>query len=290
MKIFQEIAEIEKRGESAAYCVIVSTTGSIPRRTGSKMIVYADGRTSGSVGGGEKENYVIAQALKALKEGVPGMVKYPNSETQDGVADESYGQMEVYIEPITPQAMVLVIGLGHVGKAVAKFAKFLGYRVVASDDRQGYATPEQVPEADCHHTGEISQILENVEIHSHTYILLTTRNVDVDVQILPTILETSPAYIGVIGSKRRWESAYQKLLDMGIEENKLKRIVSPMGLDLGAETPEEIALSILSEIVMLRNGGKGGRMVDSRKYKGRGDEWTGIEQWHTPILNILNMI
>ena len=143
----------------------------------------------------------------------------------------------------------------------------MGYRVVVSDDREGYATPEQIPEADLYHTGEISRLLKDIEIHPHTYVLLTTRNIDVDMEVIPDILETSPAYIGVIGSKRRWENAHERLLEMGIEEKRLRGIVSPMGLDLGAETPEEIALSILAEIVMLKNGGKGGRMVDLKKPK-----------------------
>lgn len=272
VKIFQEIAAIEKRGESAAYCVIISTAGSTPRHAGSKMIVYADGRTSGSVGGGEKESYVIDQALDAIKIGTPRVVKYPNSELQDREGEAFIGRLEVYVEPITPQAMVLVIGLGHVGKVVAKLAKFMGYRVVVSDDREGYATPEHIPEADFYHTGEISQLLKDVEIHPHTYVLLTTRSVNVDMEILPTIFATSPAYIGVIGSKRRWDIAHQKLVEMGIEEKTLKKIVSPMGLDLGAETPEEIALSILAEIVMLRKGGKGGRMANLKKYKRKGNE------------------
>ncbi|MGD8458469.1 MAG: XdhC/CoxI family protein [Anaerolineales bacterium] len=267
MKIFQEIAAIEKRGEMAAYCVIVSTTGSTPRRVGSKMIVYADGRSSGSIGGGEKEKYIVTQALEAIREGIPRLVRYPNSETQDVSLVETYGQVEVYVEPIIPQAMVLVIGIGHIGKAVAKIAKYLGYRVVVCDDREGYATKEQIPEADFYHTGEISQLLKEIDIHNHTYILLTTRNVDVDMEILPTILQTSPAYIGVIGSKHRWEITQQKLLDMGVEKRSLKRIISPIGLDLGAEIPEEIALSIMAEIVMLKNGGKGGRMVELRNYK-----------------------
>jgi xanthine dehydrogenase accessory factor len=166
--------------------------------------------------------------------------------------------------------MIVVIGLGHVGRAVAKFAKFLGYRVVVSDDREGYATPEQVPEADAHYTGEISQLLEEIEVQPHTSILLTTRNVEVDMKIFPLILETPAAYIGVIGSKRRWEITHLKLLEIGVSEQSLKRVVSPMGLDLGGETPGEIALSILAEVVMLKKGGKGGRMVELEKYNRKG--------------------
>jgi xanthine dehydrogenase accessory factor len=267
MEIFQEIAEIAKRGEVAAWCVIISTTGSTPRKANAKMIVYADGRTSGSIGGGEKESYVISQALEAVKDGMPRVVTYPIPKSQDAKRDEFSGRLEVYVEPIVPQAMIVVIGLGHVGRAVAKFAKFLGYRVVVSDDREGYATSEEIPEADVHYTGEFSQLFEEIDVYPHTGIILTTRNVEVDMEIFPAILETPATYIGVIGSKRRWEITQQKLLEIGITEDSLMRVVSPMGLDLGGETPEEIALSILAEVVMLKKGGKGGRMVELEKYK-----------------------
>jgi xanthine dehydrogenase accessory factor len=260
MLSYREIAALEERGEVAVLCVIVSATGSTPRGAGSKMVVYADGRTSGSIGGGEMESYIISEALKVIKESKPRMVKYPKPGSSQG--EVSGRQLEVYLEPIYPQATILVVGLGHVGNAVAPLAKFLGFRVVVSDDREGFASPERVPDADIHHTGVLSKLLEEFEVHSHTYVVMTTRNVDVDLKVLPALLETPAAYIGVIGSKKRWETTSKHLLEAGIAEEKINRVVSPMGLSINAETPEEVALSIMAEIVMLRMGGNGGRMVD----------------------------
>jgi xanthine dehydrogenase accessory factor len=260
MVSYREIAAIQERGEAVALCVIVSVIGSTPRQVGTKMIVFLDGRISGTIGGGELESYVISEALETIEEGEPRLVKYPKSKPSKG--DASGRQVEVYVEPILPQAAILVLGLGHVGKAVARLAKFLGFHVVVSDDREGFACPEQVPHADVYHPGPIPKLLEVFEIHSQTYVVMTTRNVEVDVAALPSLLETPAAYIGVIGSKRRWETTRQQLLEAGITEKALSRVISPIGIKIKAETPEEIALSIMAEIVMRHRGGEVGEALD----------------------------
>ncbi len=253
MKLFQEILEILQFGKSAALCVIVSAKGSTPRQVGTKMLVYLDGRTSGTIGGGEMESCVISEALEAIKVGEPRLVKYP--QVKQLKEDEPDRQVEVYVEPILPEATVLVIGLGHVGKAVAQLAKILGFQVVVADDREGFATAEYVPHADIYHTDSLPQLLKGFEIHSQTYVVMTTRNVEVDVAALPSLLETPAAYIGVIGSKQRWETTCKQLLEAGLTEEALRRVVSPIGLDIMAETPEEIALSIMAEIILRYRGG-----------------------------------
>ena len=227
------------------------------------MLVYGDGRTLGTIGGGEMESRVIKEALEAIKEGKPRLVKYKMSDPDKGDPGVCGGQLEVYVEPILSQATVVVVGCGHVGKAVAHLAKWLGFRVVVSDDRDGFATPEQIPDADVHHTGLFADLPEEIVIHENTYIVATTRNVNLDVEGLPNILETRAAYIGVIGSRRRWETTRKRLIKNGFPKKNVDRVVSPMGLELNAETPEEIALSIMAEIIMLKQGGDGGRMGGS---------------------------
>jgi xanthine dehydrogenase accessory factor len=253
MASYREIAAIQERGEVAALCVIVSVKGSTPRQAGTKMIVYRNGRTSGSIGGGELESFVVTEALETIEMGEPRLVKYPKTKQEGG--DLSSRQVEVYVEPILPQATMVVFGLGHVGKAVTQLAKFLGFQVVVIDDREGFACPEKVPHADVYHTGPLSQLIETLEIRSQTYVVLTTRNVEVDVALLPGLLESPAGYIGVIGSKQRWETTRQQLLDTGIKEKDLNRVVSTIGIMIKAETPEAIALSIMAEIVMRHRGG-----------------------------------
>ena len=260
MTLYQSLAELEKKNEPGALCTIVSSQGSTPRHVGSKMLVYPDGRIEGSVGGGEMESRVIEEALKAIAEGEIRMLKYSMAEPQRGDPGVCGGQVEIFVEPIHPRPVLVVIGGGHVGRAVAHLASWLGFRVAVSDDRPEFCTPESVPDADEYFPVPMENLTEHLKITPWTYLVLTTRGVPVDVKGLPALLETPAAYIGVIGSRRRWATAYSELREAGIPEEQLARVHSPMGLELNAETPEEIAVSILAEIIMHHRGGHGMEM------------------------------
>lgn len=255
--LYQELARIERQGESAALCTIVQSHGSTPRHTGSKMLVYTGGRFTGTVGGGEIESRVIAEALAAMKDGRPRSLSYNMVDPKAGDPGVCGGTVEVYIEPVVPQATILIVGGGHVGRAVAHLARWLNFRVAVSDDRVEFCTPEANPDAHEFFPVPMQDLPAQAGINAQTYVILTTRGVAVDIAGLPALLETPAAYIGIIGSKRRWLTTRRALEEAGIPEEKLNRIVSPMGLELNAETPEEIAVSILAEILMLRNGGSG---------------------------------
>lgn len=250
MSIYAEIASVQAAGQSACLCTVVYTQGSTPRRAGSKMLVFPDGRISGTIGGGRMENLVIAEALAALEDGAPRRLTYSLTDPKRGDPGVCGGQMEVYVEPIVPEPSVVVYGLGHVGKAVAHLAGWLGLRVIVADDRDKFATIESAPAAAEHRVVAPGELANALNINNRTFLVLTTRNVEVDLQALPPLLDSPAAYIGVIGSRRRWETARQQLLALGVAEEKLARVVSPMGLELHAETPEEIAVSILAEIIL----------------------------------------
>jgi xanthine dehydrogenase accessory factor len=153
--------------------------------------------------------------------------------------------------------MVVVIGAGHVGKAVVHLAKWLGFRVAVSDDRPEFCTPEATPGGDAYYPVPMGELPSHLKINRRTYIVITSRGANVDVQGLPGLLEADPAYIGVIGSKRRWLTTAKGLKQRGVPEDKIARVHSPMGLELNAETPEEIAVSIMAEILMLKDKGTG---------------------------------
>jgi xanthine dehydrogenase accessory factor len=257
MSIYQIVARLEAENKAGALCTVISSQGSTPRHAGSKMLVYPDGSFEGSVGGGELESRVIAEALKSIMDGQPRRVEYQMSEPERGDPGVCGGQVEVYIEPLQPKATLVVIGAGHVGKAVAHLAKWLGFRVVVSDDRPEFSTPDALPDADEVYSGSMAELPQHLEITPWTYLVLTTRGVDVDVEGLPVLLDSDAAYIGIIGSQRRWQTTRNKLLEIGYPAEKLDRVRSPIGLELHAETPEEIAVSILAEIIMLRQGGDG---------------------------------
>jgi xanthine dehydrogenase accessory factor len=172
------------------------------------------------------------------------------------------GTVEVFVEPINPEPTLLIIGAGHVGKALAQLADFLGFRVLVSDDRPELCNPENIPHGDAFYPVPISELPKHLTINPHAYICLTTRNAQIDINGLPALLDSPAAYLGVIGSRRRWAEARKNMEDAGVPAVKLDRVRSPMGLELNAETPEEIALSIMSEIVMLRRGGDGTKMSE----------------------------
>ncbi len=260
MNIYSRLAELQARGESAALCTVTKTSGSVPRRAGSKMLVFPDGRMEGTIGGGELEARVLAEALASLKDGQPRVVEYSLVDRERGDPGICGGTVEVYVEAIQPQPMLLIIGAGHVGRALARLADFLGYRVLVSDDRPEMATAAAVPQAAAFYPVPIAELPRKLSINSQTYIVLTTRNAELDIKGLPALLDSPAAYIGVIGSRRRWAEARKKMEAAGVDKTKLDKVTSPMGLELNAETPEEIALSIMSEIVMLRRGGNGQKM------------------------------
>ena len=258
--IFRALAELEEKGDGAVLCTIVSSQGSTPRHTGSKLLLYSDGHFIGTVGGGEIESRVIQEAKQAYHEEKPRVLSYKMVNPQEGDPGVCGGTVEVYIEPILPRPSILIVGGGHVGKAVAHLAHWLDFRVIVSDDRPEFCTPEQNPDGDIFLPISMNDIPQQMEITPNTYIVLTTRGMAIDVQGIPAIMDTKAAYIGVIGSKRRWLATQKELLNLGITEASLDRIHSPMGLELNAETPEEIAVSVMAEIIMLKRGGNGKSM------------------------------
>jgi xanthine dehydrogenase accessory factor len=258
--ILEAVADLEKNNTAGALCTIVRTRGATPRREGCKMLVYADGQILGTVGGGEVENRVKTEALDSLRDGRTRLLEYSMIDPSKGDVGVCGGTVEVYVEPILPRPSVIVIGGGHVGKAVVQLAHWLGFLVGVSDDRIELCTPDTHPDADFFYPCTLSQLPTMMNITPQVSLVLTTRGSDVDIEGLPALLQTDAGYIGVIGSRRRWSFTKQALLNAGMSEDALCRVHSPMGLELNAETPEEIALSILSEIVMLRYRGTGKSM------------------------------
>lgn len=258
--IISALAALEANGEAGALCTIIETRGSTPRHQGSKMLVYADGSFVGTVGGGEVENLVRREAMQSLQDGKTRVLRYNMVDPQKGDPGICGGTLEVFVEPYLPQPLLVVIGGGHVGKAVAHLGRWLGFTVAVSDDRAEFCTPESNPDADQFYPVSMAELPEHLKITPFTYLVLTTRGSAVDVAGMPALLATPAAYIGVIGSKRRWLATRKALAEAGVPEEALQRVRSPMGLELNAETPEEIAVSILAEILMLRNAGSGKSM------------------------------
>ena len=260
MTVYQTVARLEAEGDEGALCTIVETNGSVPRHPGSKMVVFPDGRFEGTIGGGELESRVITEAIEAIREGKPRLLQYSMVDPVRGDPGVCGGQLEVFIEPVKSQPLLIVVGGGHVGKAVVSLAKWLGFRVALSDDREDFCTPAVAPEADEYYLVSMKDLPGVVKINRNTFIVLTTRGSGVDVEGLPALLSTPARYIGIIGSKRRWLVTAKALAENGISQEEINRVHSPIGIEIQAETPEEIAVSIMAEVLMVRHGGSGDPM------------------------------
>ncbi len=261
MENVHELAgKILRQHQSAALCTVVRSEGSTPRHMGSKMLVMPDGSFVGTVGGGDLEHRVLAEARRSLSDRKPRLLRYSLADPERGDPGVCGGQVEVFVEPLLPPSTLVVVGAGHVGKAVAHLAKWLQFRVVISDDREEFCNKDAVPDADDFIVCAMKDLPDRLEFDRSTYVALTTRGSSVDVPGLPALLRSPAAYIGVIGSKRRWATTRKELVTAGVTEEQLGRVRSPMGLELRAETPEEIAVSILAEILMVRDVGSGASM------------------------------
>jgi xanthine dehydrogenase accessory factor len=248
----QALIEALQNNKPAAVATVVKTRGASPRDAGAKMLVYPDGAIVGTVGGGEMEMRVIAAAKDALHDGTPRYLDMTLSNEARGDPLICGGEMEIFVEPIALAPTLLLVGAGHVGAAVAQQAKLLGFRVVVLDDRAEFVTPESFPHADERIAGDVVAKIREMEITPQTYIVLVTRAHTLDAALLGAIVEKDAAYIGMLGSKRRVLTVVDMLKQKGVSETALARVYAPIGIEIHAETPQEIAVSIMAEIIKVK--------------------------------------
>jgi len=247
--ILAELTAAADGGRPVVLATIVGTERSVPRHAGAKMVVRADGTTIGTIGGGEVEALVRDEALAVLKDRSPRLRSFTLNDPEQGDPGICGGTMTVYLEPYMTPRTVYVIGAGHVGRSVVDLADWLGYRTVVVDDRADLVTEEAMPNAGVRFTGSVKDALAEHPADETTAVVVVTRSHELDAQILPILLETSAPYIGVMGSKRRWATTREVLVESGTSAEALGRVHVPIGLSIGAETVEEIAVSIMSEII-----------------------------------------
>lgn len=259
--IYEAVLAAQSQGESAALATVVKVTGSVPRHEGSKMLIRSDKSFVGTVGGGKMESLVIDEAVRSLQDGQCRLNLYELNDIAAGDPGICGGTLQVFIEPVGVIPQLIVIGCGHVGKALAELAKWSGYRVIACDDREDFCNPSYLPNMDGYVVCPPAEVSQHVTINRMTYVAALTRGLPVDMHLIPALLGTDAAYIGLIGSRRRWSLTMKALQEEhGFTRESFLRIHAPIGLELEAETPQEIALSILAEITMLRRGGSGNSM------------------------------
>jgi len=254
-EVFAAVNDALERGEPAALVTIVSTTGSTPQRIGAKMLVYADGRTVGTIGGGCYENDAFGKARDAIQTRKPQLVHY---ELDDDFAQETGlvcgGQMDVYIEPIEPNAELYVIGAGHVGFHLARIAHDVGFRVHVVDDREKFANAERFPFAVEIAVDDVPAWIARANLPPHAYAVVVTRGHTNDLEALRALAPRDLRYLGLIGSRAKVARIYDALVEGGMTAERLQRVHAPIGLVIGAVTPQEIAVSILAELIAVKHG------------------------------------
>ncbi len=248
MKVFTAAAHAISAGLPAAIATVVGVDGSAPRHVGSRMLIYEDGEIVGTIGGGAFEQRVIEVAVQAIQQSRP--VRYEVHLTRDlGMC--CGGAMEVFIEPLTPQPHFVIFGAGHVAKPTAALAKELGFQVTIIDAREDWANVERF--GDCEIiVRDPRRVVEERTFHEDTYFLIVTHDHALDQWLLEALITRNWSWLGLIGSQAKVTKFFLRLRAAGVDEKLFSKVSAPVGLDLGAETPEEIAVSIHAELIRVR--------------------------------------
>ena len=265
-KILKAVSSAVERGIETAVVTVLEVKGSSPGKEGAMMAVFSDGSILGTVGGGALEYEFIQEALKAIKENKSCEKSFELTE-KGSLHMKCGGFVRAYIKVFAKREKLLIMGGGHLGAELYTLGKFLNKYVVIFDDREEFANKERFPEADEIILGKMKETVKNYSIDENSYIIIVTRGHENDKECLKAILDkkVSPKYIGMVGSRGKVLSTYKELLDEGYSKEELKKIYSPIGLDISSSEPKEIALGIMAEITAVKNQKTGEHMRDVRK-------------------------
>lgn len=248
--LYEEIVELLSMGTRAALATVIARKGATPRKDSAKMIVYEDGRQSGTIGGGSMEAEVCREARSLMETGKPRLMEFDLSNIDpEESALVCGGSMEVYVEPLLPDPTLFIFGAGHVSRAVAAAVRPIGFRTAIIDDRPKYANSERFPDADAIYADSWEEALKKLNINSFSYIFIATREHQFDLICLRFAVQSSACYIGMLGSRKKAKNLFEQLEKEGIDPSEFRRVYVPAGMDIGSETPEEIAVSIAAELI-----------------------------------------
>ena len=255
LEIYQELVKIISKGEPAVLATIITSRGSAPRKAGAKMLIRADGSFIGTIGGGGTEFKIRQKVAEVMKSGEPQTVQFDLSGKDEALVMICGGQMEVFLEPIMVPETLFLFGAGHMSQSTAAMAKKLGFRVVVVDPRPEYTNSERFPDADSLVVEEYESAFARLNVDENSYLVIYTTGYLVDEKCLKFAVGTKAKFIGMIGSKKKVKEVKEHLLQKGVTAERFDRIYAPIGLEIGAETPEEIAISILAEIIKIKRTG-----------------------------------
>jgi len=254
-EVLKAALEAEESDVAAALVTVISTEGSTPQKAGAKMVVYADGRIVGTIGGGCLEAEMTWRARQAIENRKPQLTCYdltPDQAGEDGLV--CGGRMQVFIEPLEGAPTLCLFGAGHVAQPLARMAKAAGFRVEVADDRVKFANATRFPEADLIVVESFSEAARRMSLGRNTYAVVVTRGHKGDTEALEACLGKGLRFVGLLGSKPKMIHIFTELEERGVSLGELSKVHSPLGLSIGAVSPEEIAVSILAEMIAVRRG------------------------------------
>jgi xanthine dehydrogenase accessory factor len=253
MDLYDEIVRLRKLGQKCAVATIVQVNGSIPSFESAKILVREDGSFMGTVGGGCVEAEVWNAAREVIETEKPRHLSF--SLGQDAAYDEGLicgGQLNIFVEPVIPQPRAFIFGGGHVSKGISKIATLAGFSTSIIDNREAFANAERFPEAEATYAAEYEDVFPKLPVNSTSYIIIVTRGHRDDMRVLRWAVNTPAKYIAMIGSKRKTIAVVHELEKEGIPREAFDKVFAPMGLEIGAEMPEEIAISVVAEMIAVR--------------------------------------
>jgi xanthine dehydrogenase accessory factor len=253
MDVYEELVRLRRQGQKCALATIVEVRGSIPSYQTAKLLVREDGSIVGTIGGGCVEAEVWNAAREVMDSGQPKRLSFNLG--QDAAYDNGLicgGQLDVLIEPVAPQPRACIFGAGHISKSLAQLASLLGFATAVVDDREAFANRERFPDAGEVIAAEYEEAFSRLEVNENSYLIIVTRGHRDDMRVLRWAVTTRARYIAMIGSKRKVIAVIKELEKEGIPREAFERIHAPMGLEIGAVTPEEIAVSVAAEMIAVR--------------------------------------
>jgi xanthine dehydrogenase accessory factor len=270
MDVYEELLRLRNLGQKCALATIVDVRGSIPSYESAKLLVREDGSMTGTIGGGCVEAEVWNAAREVIETEKPKHLTFNLG--QDAAYDNGLicgGQLDVFVEPVLPVPRAFIFGAGHISKSLSKVATLAGFATVVVDDRESFANRERFPEAAEVHAGEYEEVFAKLVINENSYVIIVTRGHRDDMRVLKLAIGTTARYIAMIGSKRKVINVIRELEKEGIPRAAFERIFAPMGLNIGAVSPEEIAISVAAEMIAVRrNAGSNWRALSLSIYAG----------------------
>jgi xanthine dehydrogenase accessory factor len=253
MDIYEQIVELRRQGRRGAVATITSVSGSIPSFKTAKMLVRDDGSIVGTIGGGCVEADVWQAARQVMESEKPQTLKFDlNQDPKYDTGLVCGGTLEIFIEPVLPPALLYILGAGHVSLNLCKTAALAGFDVIVTDDRSSYATQERFPAAREVRALDFDDATRNLDPNESSYIVIVTRGHRDDMRLLRWAVQTRSRYVGMIGSKRKVIKISKALQEEGLPSHLFDRVHAPVGIDIGAVTPEEIAVAITAELIAIR--------------------------------------